>query len=151
MKKMFKNYTAVAIAVLSLGAVAVFAADSPFGKTWDRPGGQAQAANVALGTQMGTKYESVEFDLAAGQTDFPLAGILNGAPVSNLTGTGFQKQVRIHLFQIRADGPITIKFNDSSNDPITIDANKPFAFGAIEITDVFITNAANVKIRIVLS
>ena len=141
----------VTVVLMAIGVAVINAAESPFGKPWDRPGGQAQAANVALGTQMGTKYESIEFDLASGQTDFPIAGILNGAPVSNLTGTGFQKQVRIHLFQIRTDVEITIKFNDASNDPITIEAGRPFAFGAIEITDVFITNSANAQIRIILS
>lgn len=91
-----------------------------------------------------THYESKEFTVSTGQTNYDVK--------SNVTGA-FTVVRSTHGFIIRTDQDITIKLNDSANDAITVTAAEGQlvidATMRLEVTNIFITNAsgstANVK------
>lgn len=82
-------------------------------------------------------YDSVEFSLATGQTDYD---------VKTNQSTSFKNVPRAHSLIIRTDQTITVKFNDDSNTSMTISRGE----GSLtvtrnmgfEITNLFITNAS---------
>jgi hypothetical protein len=93
-------------------------------------------------------YDSVEFQLATGQTDYN---------VRTVQTSSFINAPRAHSLIIKTDQTITVKFNDNTNSShtisrgegsLTITRNMGF-----EITNIFITNAsgntANIKIFLI--
>lgn len=93
-------------------------------------------------------YDSVEFQLATGQTNY-------NVKVNQVTS--FINAPRAHSLIIKTDQTITIKFNSTSNSShtisrgegsLTITRNMGF-----EVTNIFITNSsgntANIKILLV--
>ncbi len=87
-------------------------------------------------------YDSMEFTLATGQTDYDVA--------ANVTGA--YENIKIYTtITLRSDQNLTIKLNSSSYRSITVTAGRPFELDSlIEISNIFITNAsgstANIKI-----
>lgn len=88
-------------------------------------------------------YESLEFALANGQTNYNVKSNVNGA---------FTRLKSYTTLSLRTDQNISIKLNTTSGDTITIPlANSPFEFdNLVEIENIFITNnsgsTANIKI-----
>lgn len=88
-------------------------------------------------------YDSAEFNLSTGQTDYDVA--------ANVTGA-FSNIKNAHSIIIRTNKTITIKLNDDANASITITAaegsltiDRKMGF---EITNVLITNASGVTAAI---
>ena len=92
-------------------------------------------------------YESKEFTVANGQTNYDIKDQVTGA---------FTTVVKAHAIIIRTDQTITVRLNSTSNDAITISSTEAqLTVGQdmrLEITNVYITNAsgatANVKIML---
>lgn len=88
-----------------------------------------------MGSQVSlNKYDSVEFTLATGQTNYDLdsnqAGSFNNVPVWKRT-------------LIRTNIQVSIKLNSTSNDAITISPlDSPLEIDWQEITNIYITNAS---------
>lgn len=82
-----------------------------------------------------TKYDSVEFNLADGQTNYDLDAQQAGA-FNNLT-------VWSSVY-IRTDQDITIRLNAATNDAISVRAyESPFhLISEIEISNIYLTNAS---------
>lgn len=93
-------------------------------------------------------YDSVEFALTTGQTDYNVA--TNQA-------TSFVNAPYAHSIVIRTDQTITVKFNASTNTAITISRGEGSLTitrdMGIEVTNIFITNSsgstANIKVLMV--
>ena len=78
------------------------------------------------------KYDSVEFTLATGQTNYSLdankAGSFNNVPVWKRT-------------LMRTNVPVSIRLNATANDAITVSSfDSPIEIDWQEITNIFITN-----------
>jgi len=102
----------------------------------------SEAGKVTAASVKG-QYESHEFLLPMSSTDFDV----------KVQQSAFQaaKVPRAHTVTIRTDQDITIKFNTTGDDPITLTAvERVMTFNVLEITNIFLTNttAANVKITL---
>ena len=92
-----------------------------------------------------TVYDSVEFALATGQTDYNVA---------TNQSTSFVNAPYTRSIVIRTDQEITVKFNSSDSKAITISRREGSLTitrdMGLEITNIFITNAsgstANIKL-----
>lgn len=87
-------------------------------------------------------YDSMEFTLATGLSDYDVRANVTGAYENLAIYTGIS---------IRSDQNITVKLNNTSYRTITINAGRPFELSSLlEITNIFITNSsgntANIKI-----
>ena len=87
-------------------------------------------------------YDSMEFTLATGISDYDIK--------ANVTGA-FENLGVYTTINLRSDQNLTIKLNSTSYRVITITAGRPFELDdLIEITNIYITNAsgstANIKI-----
>ena len=102
-----------------------------------------EEAATVLASGMKKSYQSREFTLNNGQTDY------NFATQQSAFGVSFP---RAHAILIRSTQNITVKFNDAGNDAISIDADTPFPYSALEMTNVFFTNASgsNATVRVIL-
>lgn len=91
---------------------------------------------------LNTSYDNPEFTLATGQTDYD---------VSTHESDAFSNITTARNVEIRTDQTITVKFNATTNNSITItSSDSPRTWSDIEVTNVYITNAsgstANIKI-----
>lgn len=101
-------------------------------------------------------YENSEFTVATGQTDFDV-----DAQVSNFLSTVGRGTSTTTLaagvdkfpttVSIRTDQTVTVKFNSTTDDAITItSSDSPLEISGLEFTNIFITNGsgstANIKI-----
>ena len=76
-----------------------------------RPGGNIhEIASTVIASQMGTKYDNGEFNITDGTEDYDVSG------ESDL----FNNITKAHVVSIRCTGTISVKFNSTSNDSITI-------------------------------
>jgi hypothetical protein len=87
-------------------------------------------------------YDSMEFTLASGISDYDVK--------ANVTGA-YENVPVYTTVNIRVDQNVTIKFNSTGNRAVTISSNRPFELdNLIEITNIYITNTsgstANIKI-----
>ena len=80
------------------------------------------------------KYDSVEFTLATGQTNYNLRTQQSGA---------FNNVNPWKRTLIRTNVPVTIRLNATTNDGITVSSlDSPFEVDWQEVTNIFITNAS---------
>lgn len=91
--------------------------------------------------QLSSKYESKEFTVATATTDYDV----------KTWESAFTEHKHFAYCVIRTDQTISVKFNDTDNDSITItSSDSPKAFN-LAISNVYITNAsgslANIKIE----
>lgn len=89
-------------------------------------------------------YESIEFSLADGQTDYDLdAQQSEFLAVFNQGGvTGAQPRFPIYV-KIRTDQTISVRINSTGNDSITIPStDSPFEIKGVKITNLFLTNSS---------
>lgn len=92
-------------------------------------------------------YDSVEFTLATGQSDYNIA--VNES-------LSFKNVKYAHCLMIRTNQTISIKLNSASNSDITIDISEGSLVitrdTAIEITNIFVTNnsGASAAVKILL-
>ena len=91
------------------------------------------------------KYDSAEFTLATGQTNYNVktnqAASFSNIPVAK-------------RLEIRTNVAISVKFNSSANAAITISpTDSPYTMEWLEVTNIFITNnsgsTASIKILLV--
>lgn len=88
-------------------------------------------------------YQSKEFALSGAQTDYDFAA------GQSAFGTALP---RAHTVIIRTDVDISVKFNDAGNDAITITAGEGvFTISAVEVTNIFITQAGSSNLKIILA
>jgi hypothetical protein len=86
------------------------------------------------------KYDSVEFTLASGISDYNLRANVAGA---------FENLPIYTTMNIRTSQQIGIKLNSSSYRTITIPSSRPFELRELmEITNIFITNTSGVTASI---
>lgn len=88
---------------------------------------------------VGEQYESKEFTLANGSTDYNV----------KTQQTMFAKFKHAHHVTIRTDEEITVKFNKTTEQAITVEAGSRLVTDGILVTNIFLTAAigdANVKI-----
>lgn len=104
---------------------------------------QERGAPHKMEFPLDTSYDSVEFNLADGQTNYDLDAQQSGA-FNNLT-------VWTSVF-IRTNKDITIRLNASTNDAISIrEYESPFHLRSeIEITNIYLTNASGATAAIKL-
>lgn len=93
---------------------------------------------------LGRAYDSMEFSLADGQTDYDVKANVTGAFENLLTYT---------TINLRTTKDITVKLNSTSNRAITVSrARSAFDLdNMMEITNIYITNAsgATASIKII--
>ena len=96
---------------------------------------QERGAAHKVDFPLSQKYESIEFDLATGQTNYNVA---------TQQANAFSNFASWSSCYIRTNQDITIKLNATSNHTITIRKyESPFHLPQeIEITNIFITNAS---------
>ena len=83
---------------------------------------------------LGDDYDSIEFTLANGITDYDVRANVASAFVNHKLYT---------IINIRVNKDITIKFNSTVNPAITLNSNRPFELNnLIEIKEIYITNAS---------
>jgi len=105
-------------------------------------GGNSPFDSLKVKPPLGRLYDSIEFTLATGQSDYDVRANESNAFVS----------LKIYTtINIRTTEEITIKFNNSNNSGVTIPRTRPFELDDLmEITDMFITNnsgsTASIKI-----
>lgn len=93
-------------------------------------------------------YESHEFVLAPAASNVDLKATQNAFRPITAVGGGVP---RAHTITIRTDGDITIRFNSTANDPITLLATEgSMTWDITEVTNVFLssTPGANVKVTL---
>lgn len=79
-------------------------------------------------------YDSIEFTLATGLSDYDIAAN---------ESTAFVNLKAYTTINVRSNKEISLKLNSATNPSITIEANKPFELdNLIEITNLFISNAS---------
>ena len=88
-----------------------------------------------------TVYDNVEF----------ATGIVTDYDVAANQATCFHAVTTARFCSIRTDADITVKFNLSTNEAITISANTTFNVDTLEITNIFITAAASANVKIFLT
>lgn len=83
-------------------------------------------------------YDSSEFNLSTGQTDYDV--------LANQASSAFVNVKKAHSLIIRSDQSISVRFNSASGASITIDAGEGVLSitqdMGFEITNVYITNAS---------
>jgi len=92
---------------------------------------------------LGRLYDSMEFTLATGISDYDVK--------ANVTGA-FENLPVYTTINVRTDENLTIKINSSSNRAITVTSSRPFELdNLMEITNIFVTNAsgATASIKII--
>lgn len=101
-------------------------------------------ANRVVAAMIKKQYESHEFLLSAGQTDFDFK-----VQQSAFSST---KVPRAHFIIIRTDADVSFKLNSISDDSITLTAGEgQFIFSAQEVTNIFFTNTPAANLKIILS
>lgn len=81
-----------------------------------------------------TYYDSVEFNLANGQTNYDLKA--NQSSSFNNMSTASE-------IRISTDYDITVRFNETDNDPITITSSEsPFIMDLLTVKNIYISNAS---------
>ena len=90
---------------------------------------------------LNVSYDSAEF----------ASGVVNDYDVKASESDAFSNVTLAKFCSIRTDATITIKFNSASNPSITIDANSSLNVDTLEITNIFITAAANANVKIFLT
>ena len=90
-------------------------------------------------TKISPYYESVEFTLTDGQSDYNLdTQQADFLAVFNTGSVNYPSQVKI-----RTDQTITVKLNSTSNDSITIaSTDSPLDIRGIEIRNIFLSNSS---------
>jgi hypothetical protein len=88
-----------------------------------------------------TVYDNTEF----------ATGIVTDYDVKANQATSFHSVTTAKFCSIRTDADITVKFNDSGNEAITISANTTFNVDTLEITNIYITAAASANVKIFLT
>ena len=91
-------------------------------------------------------YEELEFTVNDAVTNFDVKASVTGA----FTKIDYPRELTI-----RSDQPLTVRFNDVGNDPITLPLEDlPFNINTIRIENLFISNSsgsvANIKILMAL-
>lgn len=89
-----------------------------------------------------TVYDNAEFTVANGTTDYD---------VSANEAKAFNNVPLARYVSIRTDVTITVKFNATTNDSITItSSDSPLTLDVLEVSNIYISNAsgstANIKI-----
>lgn len=79
-------------------------------------------------------YDSAEFTLATGQTNYDVRANQSDS----------FKSIKVYRrVEIRTNVAISIKLNSTSNSSITIDfTDSPYTLDIVEITNIYITNAS---------
>lgn len=86
-------------------------------------------------------YESIEFNLTTGQTDYQLTA--NQSTFLAYFGTSTQAGRYPSDVLIRTNNTISVKLNSSTQQSITITStDSPFRITGVQIADLFITNAS---------
>lgn len=90
-------------------------------------------------TKLSKYYESVEFTLADGQSNYDLdSNQSDFLAVFNTGSIDYPSQVKI-----RTDQTITVKINSTSNDSITIaSTDSPLDIRGIEIRNLYLSNSS---------
>lgn len=91
---------------------------------------------------LGREYDSMEFTLATGLSDYDVR--------ANVTGA-FENIQMYTTINLRSTHNLTIKLNSASNRSITITAGRPFELNNLmEITNIYITNASGATATIAI-
>lgn len=86
-------------------------------------------------------YESIEFNLSTGQTDYNVAS--NQATFLEVFGPTKVVQKHPTNLIIRTNQTITVKFNSASNHAITVTStDSPLEVSGLEVQNVFLTNSS---------
>lgn len=90
-----------------------------------------------------SKYDSVEFGLATGQSNYSLS--------ANQAAWHANEKKPYGGLYIVTDQTVTVKFNSSANPGVTVTSSQsPFMVDFLAVSDIFISNAsgstANIKI-----
>lgn len=89
---------------------------------------------VLVQEEISRTYDSIEFSLATGQTDYDVKANESTAFVNLKTYT------TIH---IRTNKELTIRLNSDSNPVITLERGRTFQLNSlIEVTNIYMTNAS---------
>lgn len=91
---------------------------------------------IAIKTQpdISKNYDSIEFNLATGQTNYDVK--------ANETSS-FKAIKTYTTIVIRSNKELTVKLNANTNSDITVDRGRPMTLdGLFEITNIFITNGS---------
>lgn len=90
---------------------------------------------------IGEKYESKEFALAAASTNYNVR-----------TGqSAFVKFKHAQHITIRTDNDLTVKFNSTSDDGITLSADDRLQVDGILVTNIYLTSSPGANVKILLS
>ena len=100
---------------------------------------------------LSTSYDSVEFTLATGTTDYDV-GLGQTSSFYNIRKDK-EGVPTARYCEIRTDQTITVVLNDLANGAITVaSSDSPYVIQDLEITDIFLNNSsgstANIKIRL---
>lgn len=86
-------------------------------------------------------YESIEFTLATGQTNYDLDA--NQTAFLAKIGPGSVYSYHGTRCVIRTDQTITVRFNSTGNDAITVtSSDSPFTMNDLEIINIFLSNSS---------
>lgn len=85
-------------------------------------------------------YESIEFNLSTGQTNYDL----DSSQATFLSSFGPGSVVDKHPTQmtLRTDQSITVKLNSTSNHAITVSPTEVLELSGLEIQNVYLTNSS---------
>lgn len=87
-----------------------------------------------IGEYLGRVYDSMEFTLASGISDYDVK--------ANVTGA-FENLLAYTTINIRTTQEISIKLNSTSYRAVTAEVGRPFELdNLIEMTNIYITNAS---------
>lgn len=90
-----------------------------------------EEAQTILASSMKPVYESHEFSVANAVNNYDFKAQQSAFRVT---------MPRAHAVLIRSSQTIKVRFNDNGNDSITIFADTPFPYSALEMTNIFIDN-----------
>ena len=92
-----------------------------------------EEAQTVLASSMKPVYESHEFSLPNGANGYDFKAQQNAFRAT---------MPRAHAVLIRTSQNVKVRFNDNANDSITIFADTPFPYSALEMTNIFFDNAS---------
>ena len=94
-----------------------------------------------LGSSVNTSYDNCEF----------ASGIVSDYDVATNESDAFNNVTTARYVSIRTDAEITVKFNSTSNDSITVEASTTLNIDTLEVTNIYLTAASSANVKIFLT
>jgi len=94
-----------------------------------------------LSVVLNTAYDNCEF----------ASGVVSDYDVATNEASAFNNITIARYVSIRTDAAISVKFNSTSNDSITIEANSSFNVDTLEVTNVYVTATASANVKIFMT